>query len=159
MAIAGRKPLPDQIKDFRGTLRKCRVNKDAVTPEEGPMMPPDILPEGAVKYFEEFAAMFARLHMSSPVYETLVFEIALRKYEIDVLTKDIEDNGFVLDGIDKNGNPIRRTNPAVSLRNESVRHLHALLAECGMTPSAATRVKRSSSGEEEVSGFAALDQE
>lgn len=157
MAIAGRKPLPDAVKALRGTLHKYRLMDGAISPVQGDIQPPASLPEGARKYFDEYSLMLKQLHIASPAFTPVVVELAMRMHEIEELTADIQDKGLILEHYDKDGNVVRKANPAFTMRSDAMRHLSTLLAECGLTPSAATRVKKLTPEEEKPQGFAALD--
>lgn len=160
MATRGRKPLPNAIKELQGTLRKCRIMDGAIAPTQGDIQPPNSLPEGARKYFVEYADMLRSLRISSPAFIPVVVELAMRMQEIETLTADLEKNGFVLEYKDKDdpNKILRKANPAFAMRSDALRHLGNLLAECGLTPSAATRVKKLNNDEDKKpTGFAALD--
>ena len=104
------------------------------------------------------SAMFTRLRISSEVFTPVVLELAIRMFEIEELTKDLTEKGFILENYDKDGNLIRKANPSFKLRSDALRHLTQLLAESGMTPSAATRVRKLQKDEPTTpTGFAALD--
>ena len=44
--MGGRKPLPTQVKQIKGTLQPCRTNYHEPTPEGLLVEPPDYMPEG-----------------------------------------------------------------------------------------------------------------
>ena len=159
MAIPGTKPLPESVKRLRGTLEKSRILRDQLRPQEGPMeLPQSDLPKRVEELFDHYAAMFTRLRISSEVFTPVVLELAIRMFEIEELTKDLTEKGFILENYYKDGNLIRKANPSFKLRSDALRHLTQLLAESGMTPSAATRVRKLQKDEPTTpTGFAALD--
>ena len=45
--MAGRKPLPTEIKKLRGTLQKCRTNPHEPQPQGDLVAPPEYMSDGA----------------------------------------------------------------------------------------------------------------
>ena len=63
--MGGRKPLPTQVKQIKGTLQPCRTNYHEPIPEGLLVEPPDYMPEGAKaawRYALDLLVMFRSLH-------------------------------------------------------------------------------------------------
>jgi len=140
MAGPGRKKMPREVKVIRGTFRKDREAPDSPPASVGEMVFPSWLPSGALKHFETLKSKVAEYGISSPSYTEALAMAAMRMYEIECLTIDIESEGSVISRIDRDGCEIKKANPSVSQRNDAMRHLQSLLCEFGLTPAAIQKV-------------------
>jgi P27 family predicted phage terminase small subunit len=138
-----KKRLPDVVKEARGTLQKCRGTTASVTLLEPAEVPP-WLPDQAKRYFRKVRELVRHFGYDSASYSAVIALAAARMYEIEVLTERIEQEGYTVEG--RGG--VATLHPAVRARNEAQRHLQSLLAEVGLTPSAAGRASSRHDGTE-----------
>ncbi|MDL2315641.1 P27 family phage terminase small subunit [Desulfovibrio sp. OttesenSCG-928-A18] len=138
--MAGRKPLPQEIKALKGTLRQHRVNKDAPQPLEGEMLCPENLPQDAVKHFHNLKFKVEALGLSSPTYTEALCLAAMRMGQIEKLNISLLAEGYVIETMDNKGNESMKANPAYSMLSDAMRHLQSLLADFGMNPSSIQKV-------------------
>ena len=136
----GRKKLPDQLKVISGTFQKCRASKSGDAQDAQPMAAPDTLSEGALKHFEILRGRIALLGLDSSTYTEVLTLAAMRLEEIDQCDLLITEHGRIIETVTEAGSLFLRANPAVTMRNEAMRHLQSLLAEFGLTPSSVGRV-------------------
>lgn len=104
------------------------------------MTAPENLSEAARAHFSTLKESVAQLGLDSATYTEALALAAMRMEEIDQCDLLITEHGRIIVTTKENGEPLLRANPAVTMRNEAMRHLQSLLAEFGLTPTAATRV-------------------
>ncbi|MGY2051693.1 phage terminase small subunit P27 family [Methylobacterium sp. JK268] len=138
--MAGRKRVPDAIKQLAGTAQPCRMNPDAPTPAEGVPQPPDWLSDRAAAIFRDLAAITDRMRVASPDDVAMMALLASRLEEIEVCTAVIEDLGRVYQTVSNTGATLHRARPEVGMRNEAMRHAQTLLSEFGLSPAARSKV-------------------
>ena len=132
--------MPKDLKVIKGTFRKDREIPDAPMAANGEMVFPSWLPRGALKHFETLRSKVSEYGIASPSYTEALAMAAMRMYEIENLTIDIESEGAVYTRLDRDNCEIKKANPAVSQRNDAMRHLQSLLGEFGLTPAAIQKV-------------------
>ena len=152
----GRKKLPDQLKVISGTFQKCRSSKSGERQDDSPMEAPETLSEGALKHFETLRGRIAALGLDSSTYTEVLTLAAMRMDEIAACNQSINDHGALISTKTVSGDSMLRANPAVSMRNEAMRHLQSLLAEFGLTPSSIGRVGVKKKDPEKKQGFGGL---
>lgn len=152
----GRKKLPDQLKVISGTFQKCRSSKAGERQDDGTMEAPSGLSEGALKHFETLRGRIASLGLDSSTYTEALTLAAMRMEEIDECNAAIIDHGAIIMAKTVIGGELLRANPAVSMRNEAMRHLQSLLAEFGLSPSSIGKVGVKKKGEPKQQGFGGL---
>lgn len=150
----GRKPLPDHLKVVKGTARVDRINPAAPAPAKSPLLVPRSLPRDAVPHFELLRDRLAGLGLDSVSYTEVVAMAARRMAEIEACTAFLEEEitvvgatgeikrerGTTYDTKTAKDGYMVRAYPQVAHRSEAMRHLHSLLAEMGLTPSAIGKV-------------------
>ena len=152
----GRKKLPDALKVVQGTFRKHR-GKTADSQDETAMVAPESLTEAELAHFERLVAKVEKLGLNSDTYADALVLAAKRMVEVEDCDALIVTHGRVIESeTDRGGNPILRPNPAVTMRNEAMRHLQSLLAEFGLTPSSIGRVGGKKKEPEKKQGFGGL---
>ena len=152
----GRKKLPDQLKVISGTFQKCRSSKSGERQNDAPMEAPEGLSEGALRHFETLRGRIAQLGLDSSTYTEVLTLAAMRLEEIDVCNHAINDHGALIMAKTVTGGELLRANPAVSMRNEAMRHLQSLLAEFGLSPSSIGKVGAKKKEPEKNQGFGGL---
>ncbi|MFP7572295.1 phage terminase small subunit P27 family [Marivita sp. S2033] len=135
--MAGRKPLPTQLKLVKGTARPHRMNADEPRPEVATPPPPDHLDEPAAAKFTEMAALLARhgvmteLDVSALARYVVVWRRWLEAEE------EVKRRGPVVKTVA--GNIIQ--NPFLAVANRCMAQMSQIESEFGLTPSSRTRVR------------------
>lgn len=135
--MAGRKPLPTELKLIKGTARKCRVSKLEPRPSPSTPSAPEHVKGYAREEWGRVTDELARLGLL-----TLVDRAALAAYCVAYsrwrqAEELLESEGLVTSTT--NGNVIQ--NPLVGVANKAMELMHKFLTEFGMTPSARSRVR------------------
>lgn len=134
-------------KKPKATRKKSAKAADAPPPPPpAPLDPkravaPPELPKEEAAYFREIVQRLAERGIESAPHRRIIELAAQRKSEVDQLTATIAKHGHTYERplFDDAGNEIGmliKPNPAVRMRSEAMRHLHALLAELKLTPKA-----------------------
>lgn len=134
--MAGRRPLPTQIKKLKGTAQKCRTNphepKLAVSCPE----PPEFLGEIGRTEWAHKAPLLAKMGVLTEADNTALAAYCVQ-YERFVRAEKDLSNGIYVD-VTTNGNVVQRA--LVGVSNRAAELMHKFLVEFGMTPSSRTRV-------------------
>lgn len=133
--MRGRKPLPDRIKQLKGTLRPHRINGDAPTPPPGmPAMPFWLSKKGQPfwkQYAEEFHDMGILTTMDQAAFGCLCEIIST----IKAMNKILDQDGILIyEG------SVPKKHPAFGILKDAWAQLRAFAVEFGMTPSSRSRV-------------------
>lgn len=147
--MRGRKPAPPELKVLKGESRPSRLRPDHAPRVQGAPEPPDWLAAEEREEFEAYVEKLDKLGVLSATDDGVIAMAAMRRVEIKTLSADIAAHGHTIEGIDKNGNPIVRANPAVGQRNAAMKHLQSLEASMGLTPSDRGRVSSTKAQKEE----------
>ncbi|HIW78115.1 MAG TPA: phage terminase small subunit P27 family [Candidatus Bilophila faecipullorum] len=153
--MAGRKPLPTQVKLLRGTAQRCRMNPDEPAPDPSlPDAPTHLSPE-AREEWDRVAGELYDLGVLSAVDRAALAAYCQAYGRWVAAERELrrEDGSMNLISVTSNGNVIQ--NPLVGIANKSLELMHKYLTEFGMSPSSRTRVgAKKKTGEKK--GFAAL---
>lgn len=136
----GRKRKPTSLKVIQGTFRKDRETPGSPQPEAGLPNAPDKLEPRAIEWFGRLAQRLSSQQLASPSHAEMLSLAARRLAEIEHYEELIAKYGHVYETTNKNGDFSLRANPAVNLKSEAMRHLHALLAEFGQSPASIGKV-------------------
>ncbi len=104
------------------------------------MTAPESLSEAARIHFAALKESVAQLGLDSATFTETAMLAAMRMAEIDECNALIAEHGRIIETTTEAGSLFLRANPAVTMRNEAMRHLQSLLAEFGLTPTSAARV-------------------
>ncbi len=137
-----RKPLSNTIHKLRGTYRADRHEKGSIPVADGPAVAPDWLSKPGRKYFAKFRKRVEPLGFDSETFSDEIALVASCQAEIAECNAFIDKEGSTYKSVTASGF-IRRKYPEVEIRGAAKRHLHALLADFGLTPAAASRVSGS----------------
>jgi P27 family predicted phage terminase small subunit len=135
--MAGRKPIPTNLKLIRGTARPHRMNKDeppACAPE-----PPAHLDNRARSKFTEMAEMLARCGVMTELDRDALARYAVIWCRWIDAEAEIKRKGSIVKT--EGGNIIQ--SPYLAVANRCHRQLAQLEAEFGLTPSSRSRVRAS----------------
>ena len=155
MGAPGRKPKPAHIRLVTGDPHKERINKDEPKPSSKKPCAPSQLSKRGKQIFNLMTRRLDEIGLASSSHTEALCLLAYRLEEVETYKRIIADGQKLLDEngkvvatgspfyvtVDDRGNDILKPHPVVSLLKDSMRHAQSLLAEFGLTPSAATRVK------------------
>lgn len=134
----GRKPVPSQIKELRGTARQDRVLKnEAQFPIPGRMVsPPKDLGEDGAELWKSLGKLLLEAGLFS-LGDKIALEMLCMAYDrMKVANRMIELESMVL----TTENGYHYQNPYLSIANTAWGQVKSMLAEFGLTPAERTRV-------------------
>jgi P27 family predicted phage terminase small subunit len=154
---AGRKIIPISIKEAKGTRRKDR-EKEVPPPSSKKPLPPLWLNKRAKQIFHHMVKRLNDIGLASATYTEAIALLSSRMEEVerfDKMLNDEKQNGYVYKTTNSYGDDILKEHPAVRLREKAARHVHALLAEFGLTGASAQKVgtRKESPKKNDFEGF------
>lgn len=138
----GRKIIPIPIKKAKGTYQRCR-EREAPDPSKKKPYPPSWLNKRAKQIFWHMTKRLDDIGLASATHTEILALLCSRMEEVerfDKMLNDAETNGYVYKSTNSYGDSILKEHPSVSLREKAARHVHSLLVEFGLTPSAIQKV-------------------
>lgn len=137
----GRKPLPDEVKAMRGTLRKCRTSKtDTEAPALGVCKPvtkataPSWLADDARKIFDRTARMLISWKVLTKLDIPLLAAYAAAYANLKTAYADIASGpGYFIETETKNGVSVSM-HPAARLFKDSLDVVNKVGAQFGLSP-------------------------
>lgn len=139
-AGAGRKAKPLAIAQLTGS-RTIKEKSQQPTVSAMEARPLEFMTDREKYWFGEYTHMLHTIGLNSETHQAVISLAAIRTSEVENLSSIIEAEGYSYQTEDKLGNIIHRTRPETQQRNEALRHLHSLLSEMGLSPSAINRIK------------------
>ena len=136
----GRKRKPDVVKQIQGTYRPSRSNPKAPKPSQKKPSPPSILCAREKQIFNLLCKRIYDKQYLDPAFTEVIALAAQRMYQLEELKKVIEKEHYIYWGTSTTGASVLKSNPAIAMRSDAMRHLHSLLAELGLTPAALSKV-------------------
>ena len=139
---SGRKRKPDHLKVVAGTDKNHpgRMNPNAPVPSKKLPEPPEWLSPVAAEWFRKTTAILDGMGLASADHSDMLSLAATRFDEVLECTAIIEDLGRTYSSVSVTGSIMFKSRPEVAQRSDAIRHLHALLAEFGLSPSAVGKV-------------------
>ncbi|WP_200974442.1 phage terminase small subunit P27 family [Echinicola sp. 20G] len=151
--------LPREIKEKRGTLRKCRELDDpmetAKVSEPKKVKAPTFLNKYGKAFFESYRD---KLSESFVLTETDIETLELLSAEYGKYVEaqyKLKKEGYVVNGTNKNGSSYEMVSPWVNIANNAFKNYNSLMGKFGLSPS--ERQKISKIKNEEVDDSASLD--
>lgn len=138
--MVGRKATPSHLSVLRGNPGKRKINKAEPTFSEDLPSAPEWLSERAKEIFTLFVTRLNEMGYASASHTEALALAAMRQGEIEEYTKILAGKGSSYQTKTVTGQKIVKARPEVAMRSEAARHLQSLLAEFGLSPSAATKV-------------------
>lgn len=142
--MAGRKPLPTQLKLVKGTARPHRLNRDEPRPTVAVPEAPDHLEDRARDQFVAMAEMLARHGVMTELDAG-----ALARYAV-VWCRWIDAEAEV-----KRRGPVVKTeagniiqNPFLAIANKCLLQMAQIESEFGLTPSSRSRIRTAAPAEQ-----------
>lgn len=140
--VKGRKPLPQELLDLRGTSRPSRRRAESVTGDKIAIA--DIrkcqvagLRSASPRVKDIYWSTIRKVAALGMLEESFASQIFFYAVEYDLfltLSEDIRKNGVVRTGKDKKGNTIAFMNPAVKAREKSYETLLKIGSNFGFSP-------------------------
>lgn len=135
--MAGRKPLPTQLKLVKGTARPHRLNPDEPKPVVATPPPPDHLDEATAAKFTEMAELLARHGVMTELdVGALARYVVIWRRWLEA-EAEVKRRGPVVKTV--GGNIIQ--NPFLAVANKCLAQMGQIESEFGLTPSSRTRVR------------------
>lgn len=150
--MAGRKVLPIAIKKAKGTYQACR-DKGAPDVSNKKPVPPSWLTPRAKQIFHLLSKRLG--DRATATYTEVQALCASRMDEVERFDKILNEASYVYITANSFGDQVMRPRPEVAMRKEAMRHVQSLLAELGLTATAAHKVGGSTSTKKknEFDGF------
>ncbi len=101
---------------------------------------PDWLSARAKEIFALYATRLNEMGYASASHTEALALLAMRQDEVETHTRVIDKEGTSYKTKSVAGQKILKPRPEVAMRSEAARHLQSLLAEFGLSPSAATKI-------------------
>ncbi len=153
LIMKGRKPIPTSLKKLKGTLQKCRSNKNEPRPEVCEPEIPGWICDQAGEVWRELSPQLYKAGVLTKL-DALALGLLCQHHVLYMWSKGIvEKESLLIETIDSNGNRVKRANPALKIMMQSADQLTALLREFGLTPSSRTRVSVLEKKDEKINPF------
>ncbi|MFC0340793.1 phage terminase small subunit P27 family [Paracoccus niistensis] len=141
--MAGRKPLPTQLKLVKGTARPHRMNPAEPQPVVSVPAPPEHLDEAAVAKVTELAELLARHGVMTELDAgALARYVVIWRRWLEA-EAEVKRRGPVVKAA--GGNIIQ--NPFLAVANKCLAQMGQIESEFGLTPSSRTRIRMAAPGE------------
>lgn len=138
-SASGRRGLPKEMKELKGTLRKHRVrdapNPDIATDDE--MRPPKFLDAAGKKEYKAKAELLKKLGVFREGDNVALAAYASAYSQWKAGMEDINANGIIV--TDFKGAKVQ--NPAVLVVNKALDAMRHFIVEFGLTPASRQRLK------------------
>lgn len=135
--------IPDEIKAKKGTLRKCRVNKSK--PQFQKL---DLDSLKVPSHLNRWGKSFYK-----KIFEILVDSDVLTISDLDSLEilaseygkyleaqNQLKSEGYVIQGINKNGSTYLMSSPWVNIANNAFKNYQSLMGKFGLSPSERSKI-------------------
>lgn len=134
--MAGRKPLPTQLKLVKGTARKGRMNADEPRPDLGIPAAPDHLNPYALMEWGRITPVLYRMGLLTDLDMAALAAYCVCYARWKEAEEKINRTGLMIKTT--NGNAVQ--SPLVGIANRSLDLMGKFLAEFGLSPSSRSRV-------------------
>lgn len=141
---AGRKPKPTNLKLIQGTHRADRANPSEPKPRVEIPPCPKFLQGEARKQYQRIAKKLARIGLMTELDDMALSMLCQGWQEYLEATDQVKKSGILLKS--PNGFPV--LNPYLTVANQAIKKIRALLAEFGMTPGSRSRIHTAATTEE-----------
>lgn len=136
----GRKRTPPHLQVVKGADRADRANEDMPEVSEDLPVAPPTLNDEEVHHFNRLVSILEEQGLASASHVDVIVALARRLAEIDMYSKVIDEQGPSYETFTNSGGRMVRMRPEIAARSESLRHMHGLLAEIGLTPASMSKV-------------------
>lgn len=139
----GRKRLPDQIKELRGTERLCRKKEDSVKIESATKMPPSpkILNKHGRRFWRNVGKMAIDLGLLHPA-NMGNFQLLSSEYGVYVEAQENMNkiSDMIDTGTDKQGNKFTKVTAYRKISEKAFTNYMRMSVEFGLTPASVSNV-------------------
>lgn len=150
----GRPPLPDKVKEKRGTLRKSRqresIDTSAVTLLD--VKAPAHLKGESKKIYERVVRQCFAVGILAEIDADALSLYAWELAELIALQKRLKGEDYVVEEETKNGTTVK-VNPLAKIVQAKLAAVNALGSQFGWSPLSRMRLKSMASGEEKKNEF------
>jgi P27 family predicted phage terminase small subunit len=137
---SGRKVIPICIKEAKGTRERSR-EKIVTPPSDKLAIPPSTLNKRAKQIFQHYVKRrLEPLGLASATYTEEIARLAVAHEEWDRFTRILNEVGYTVEFLDREGNPVVRMRPEVKIRDMANSVMKACLLEFGLTAASAQKV-------------------
>jgi len=137
---SGRKIIPITIKEAKGTRERSR-ERIVTPPSDKIAKPPSSLNKRAKQIFQHYVKRrLEPLGLASATYTEEIARLAVAHEEWERFTKLINEVGYTIEYLDREGNPIVKMRPEVKIRDTANAVMKACLLEFGLTAQSAQKV-------------------
>lgn len=132
---SGRKVLPINVKQAKGTLDKSREKKRTagIKPVDEIPLAPEMLNESQKKHFDSIVSDINGVGQASKTFVKLYTLLAIRLEEIERYDSYLLENGIHYQTSNSFGDAILKHRPEYQAWDKAMRHAHTLLTEVGLT--------------------------
>jgi P27 family predicted phage terminase small subunit len=141
---AGRKPKPTNLKLIQGTYRADRANPSEPKPRAVIPPCPKFLQGEARKQYKKTAKKLARIGLMTELDDMALAMLCAGWQELLDATDQVNQGGILIKS--PSGLPV--LNPYLTVANQAIKKVRALLAEFGMTPGSRSRIQTAATSDE-----------
>lgn len=128
--------IPKEIKEAKGTLRKCRENNLAPVFDKTTPVAPDDLSSRAKFYFNQLCQRLDEANILTVADVFCISQLAELMEREDILKKELKSfGGYSTTTVTKQGSDMPRLYPHLAALNDIARIKISYLAKLGLTPS------------------------
>ncbi len=136
MARTGRKPLPVEIHEMRGSYKKNPQRRKQTPRAKGRPQKPRHLDEYGRKEWDRICKLLKSMGVLSATDAPAIEQYCESYSEWRRAKEKVEKIGLAIVSKDKKGNIVVRRNPFLSVKQQAAHLCHRYLSEFGLTPSA-----------------------
>ena len=145
--MSGRKPLPSNVKEFKGTQRKSRTNTNEPEYAAASTLPPEFLDDMAREQWVEICPKLVASGVMRDIDKSALAMFCQSYSRWRAASAEVGAQGMLI--ASPSGYPIQ--NPYLPIANKAFEQMLKIMAEFGMTPSARSRVIAAKPNEEKES--------
>lgn len=144
--MAGRKPIPTELKILRGNPGRRPLPENEPVPPEGEIRCPRELKGRARRFWKKHEPILKAMGVLTTADVGMLAELCETENEYWTAREDVRERGIEIEVTRydrKTGAAfyVTEDNPSVRIASDAGKRLKALMAEFGMSPSSRTRVK------------------
>ena len=134
--MAGRKPIPTNLKLLKGTAQPCRIKKDEPKPKADDIRMPESLSDNAKKHWEIVCKQLqdADIITNLDAHALAMYCEAYSRWTM--ANEQIAKYGVII----KTPNGFPAQSPYLQIANKAFDQMKLMLVEFGMTPSSRSRI-------------------
>lgn len=138
--MAGRPPIPTQLKVLKGTAKPSRTNLDEPQPTRGVPRIPSWLPADARKHWRDIAPLLDDMNVLTQADGAGLALLCDVLAEYVAASKIVKQHGRTYTTITETGSAIVRARPEVAMKADAWKRAAQMMMQFGLTPSGRTRL-------------------